>query len=177
VFLCLGTGAIQHIRDRHIYLSLNNDRVRSGRGSGVGQYVPKVPAGLERDVVRELVRDSDPVTAAAAGYLLALLGDPAGLPALVRHWRESARDDGDWVRLVAMAVASLDDDARVPVLEEVYRELTREGSDRRDTSLIRDFYWTIRPLAGPNALRLRKAIRDEIGMGALGSPDNSSDAP
>jgi HEAT repeat protein len=179
VFLCLGSSAIQHIRDRHIYLSLNTDQgiPRRGSGGGVARYVPKVPAGLERDAVRKLAADTDPITAAGAGYLLALLGDPAGLPALVRYWREWARDDGDWVRLVAMAVASLDDDARVPILGEVYRELTRESSDRRDMSLIRDFYWTIRPLAGPNALRLRKAIRDEIGMGALGSPDNSSDAP
>jgi HEAT repeat protein len=173
LFLCIGTRAIQRIRDRHIYLGLgDSDDIPPppGRG-GVKRYVPKVPAGLDRDAVRELVGDPDPATAAAAGYLLAISGDPAGLPALVRHWRESARDDGDWVRLVAMAVASLDDDGRVPVLEEVYRDLTREGPERRDTSLIRDFYWTIRPLAGPNALRLRKVIRDEIGMGALGSPD------
>jgi hypothetical protein len=76
-----------------------------------------------------------------------------------------------------MAVASLDDDARVPILDEVYRELTREGSERRDTSLIRDFYSIIRPMTGPNALRLRKAISDEIGVGALGSPDGSPDVP
>lgn len=181
LFLSVGSGHLPRIRDRHIYLGSAGSDVSfspPGRsGGGVERYVPKKPPGLEADDVRELVRDPDPATAAAAGYLLALLGDPAGLPPLVRHWRESARDDGDWVRLVAMAVASLDDDARVAILDEVYRELTREGSERRDTSLIRDFYWTIRPLTGPNALRLRKVIRDEIGMGALGSPDGSSDPP
>lgn len=32
---------------------------------------------------------------------------------------------------------------------------------------IRDFYWTIRVMDGPNVLRLRKQMRDEVGMANL----------
>ena len=30
-----------------------------------------------------------------------------------------------------------------------------------------EFYWTIRVMEGPNALRLRKRIRQEVGMDRL----------
>ena len=173
-FLSLGAGSLQTLHERHIYLGVGNDTPPRTAG-GTERYVPKVPAGLDRGTLRKLLRDPDPVTAAGAGYLLALLGDATGLPDLVRHWRESARDDGDWVRLVAAAVACLDDDANVPVLEEVYRELAAQDAERRDTTAIRDLYWIVRPMGGPNALRLRKTIRAEIGMGALGTPGSGSD--
>ena len=30
-----------------------------------------------------------------------------------------------------------------------------------------DFYWTIRGIKGPNVLKLRKQMRDELGMAEL----------
>jgi len=62
------------------------------------------------------------------------------------------------VRLVCRAVVALDDDARVPVLEEVYENLSANGLDPKE------FYWTIRALDGPRALRLRRIMRAEHGM-------------
>src|SRR5262249_3422151 len=61
VSLCLGKDAIQHIRDRHISLSVNPDPPAPTRGNDGARPTPKVPPGLDRDVVRELVRDTDPI--------------------------------------------------------------------------------------------------------------------
>ena len=43
--------------------------------------------------------DADPEVAASAGYLLALLGEPDGMPPLLRYWREHAESPSDWDRL------------------------------------------------------------------------------
>ena len=53
-------------------------------------------------------------------------------------------------------------DAFVPLLEEIYHGFPRDEPQR-----VQEFYWTIRALEGPNALRLRKQIRREFGMGNL----------
>jgi HEAT repeat protein len=165
-YLSLGPNALRQLRERHIYLGVS----LPGNPSGKARYVPQVPPGLDKAVLRDRLAERDPVTAAAAGYLLALLKDPAGLPVLIRYWREDARDDTEWGHLVAVAIASLDDDGRVPVLEEMYRGLNPVGGERRDDSAVRDLYWATRPMTGPNALRLRNAIKAEVGQGVLGSP-------
>ena len=36
-----------------------------------------------------------------------------------------------------------------------------------NTSAIRDFYWAIRNMNGPEILALRKRIRDDVGMDNL----------
>ena len=47
----------------------------------------------------------------------------------------------------------------MPVLAEIYKD--------RDRLDVRDFYWTIRGMTGPEILAFRKQIRDEIGMDQL----------
>jgi hypothetical protein len=50
------------------------------------------------------------------------------------------------------------------VLEEIYKKLsaTRNGS-----YYMKSFYWTIRSMHGAEVLKLRKQIRDEVGMDNL----------
>jgi HEAT repeat protein len=179
VYLSLGPNNLRQLRERHIYLSMSVEgRMTPGGNTPKDQLIPKAPKGLDKKVLVERLADPDPVTAAASGYLLALFNDPAGLPALVRYWRDAVKDDADWIRLVATAVAGLDDDTKVPLLEEAYRVLAPAGStERRDDSAIRDLYWTMRHMTGPNARRLRNMIHAEVGTGVLGSPGTDDFAP
>lgn len=165
LFLTIGTDPLRQVA-AGVYL----DRDYSGRAlesSDGSEYIPTVHRGLDAATLRGLLKDPDPVTAAGAGYLLALLGDSAGLPSLVRHWREAARDDWEWGRLVVSAVACIEDDAHVGVVEEVYRSLLSDDGDPKDRSAVKALYWIVRPMGGPNALKLRKTIRREVGMPAL----------
>jgi hypothetical protein len=62
-------------------------------------------------------------------------------------------------RLVYRAIAALNDSSRVSVLVTIYGRL-----DPWEAS---EFYWTIRIMSGRDVLRLRKKIRDEVGMSNL----------
>lgn len=173
-FLTVGTDPLRFLRGHDIHLDVNSDRmIRIGRMSGspdaLKAFVPWVPPGLDLAVLRDLLLDSDPMVAAGAGYLLALRGDSSGIPALTRYWQEHAQSDWDWSwgRLLTTAVVCLDDDAKVPLLEEIYRSMSSDERKYRFEDEVRDFYWIIRPLTGPNALQLRKTIRADVGMSNL----------
>jgi hypothetical protein len=165
LFLTIGTDPLRQVVSG-VYLDRDYS-ARALESSDGSEYIPTVHRGLDVATLRGLLTDTDPVTAAGAGYLLALLGDAAGLPALVRHWREAARDDWEWGRLVVTAVACIEDDAQVGVVEEVYRSLLSDDGDPKDRSAVKALYWIVRPMGGPNALKLRKTIRREVGMPAL----------
>jgi len=114
-------------------------------------------------MVRPLTADKeDQQSAASAAYLLALSGDRSALDTLVAYWRQHGKSDSDWARLVYRAVAAINDDALVPVLEEVYAGMAERGSYYG-----RELYWTIRSMKGPNVLKLRKKMRDELGADVL----------
>ncbi len=49
----------------------------------------------------------------------------------------------------------------MPLLREIYAKV------REDRLNLREFYWTIRVMSGPEILKLRKEIRDEHGMSSL----------
>ncbi len=118
--------------------------------------IPKAPGGLKREHVRPLLEDKDPKTAAYAGYLLALMGQPEGLPPLMDYWRSLGRRDWDDNRLVVRAVAVLNDSTKVAELRKIYGET--------DSWRKRELYWTIRIMTGPEIYALRKQMRDEVGM-------------
>lgn len=159
-FLALGPNAIQQLRGEQIYLVVNNPELLD-RSTPHGQPIaPEVPAGLNAEAVRPLLHDRDPQVSAYAGYLLTLVGDSEGLVPLLHYWRGRERSDDNWLKLVYRAVAALNDDNRVPLLEEIYRILL-------DDYNLREFYWTIRTMSGSNALKLRKQIRAEVGMDRL----------
>jgi HEAT repeat protein len=163
------------------YLALENDaamyflsdrglQLDAGGSMGMSQvpraapdrpFTPERPRDVTAARLQALLAEQDPQEVAAAGYLLTLFGDSAGFDRLVQYWREYAPKDAEWARLICRAVVALDDDARVPLLEEVYENLAAIGLDPKE------FYWTIRALEGPRALRLRRVIRSERGMESL----------
>jgi hypothetical protein len=159
-FLCFGNRGVYELRDT---VQLSTPSISYSDSIGESQpVVIAAPTGLKPEMVRPMLKDTDPSNAACAGYLLCLLGDKSGLGPLVKHWKESNQRDGDWRRLVYRAVAALDDDSLVPVLDDVYQSF---GTDGR--YYVREFYWTVRGMKGPNILKLRKKVRDEVGMDQL----------
>jgi HEAT repeat protein len=153
-YLAGGESALGELNG--IYLSTS-----SSRGS-YGNDLPKVepPAGVKMDDVRGVVNDPNPDTAGYAGYLVVLLGDASGFKPLEAAWRKHGGGDTEWTRLVYRAIAKMNDDTRTPLLEEIY------GTYKTSYEL-REYYWTIRSMKGDNVLKLRKKIRDEVGMDRL----------
>jgi len=154
-YLVRGPESLRELRNR---INLRVESVGTSRQSGQA-IVPEPPAGLQISQILPLVQDSDPATAAEAGYLLALLGDARGLPPLLRYYHGEGKDDSQTQRLVYRAIAVLDDSSQIPVLKKIYVSLQRYE--------VSEFYWTIRIMTGPDILRFRKQIRDEVGMGDL----------
>jgi hypothetical protein len=121
--------------------------------------VPEPPKGVEPGQIRPLINDPDPEIAASAGYLLALMDQPDGMDALLKYWKGQPKKYNQWSRLVYRAVAALDDPKYLPVLKEIYANLEQYE--------VREFYWTIRIMTGPEILKFRKQIRDERGVSEL----------
>ncbi len=152
-----GAGHLGVLRDvLHVGFEIEEMSFSYGEGAPI---LPEPPPGLQVEQVRPLIDDPDPKIAAYAGYLLTLLGEKEGLDPLLRYWRGQDGDDDRVSRLVYRAVAVLDDSRQIIVLEEIY--------DRLDRWEMQDFYWTIRIMSGPEILRFRKRIRDEVGMSNL----------
>jgi hypothetical protein len=121
----------------------------------------EVVKGIKPELLRPYQAASDESTAARASYLMAVLGDPIGMDRLLDHWRRM-KSDSEWNKLVYEAISATDDARYVPILEQIYETFRKEESH-----LMRDFYWSIRTMHGPEILKLRKRIRDEVGMDQL----------
>ena len=162
-----GTYWLNRLSDQLVLPNLNNDddfdrqrfRPRDPRENAVKLIIPKAPDALKPADLEPLANDPDPVIAAQVAYLRALYGEAEGLDVLLRYWREKAKDNPTWQRLVTRAIAVLDDDSKTSVLEEIYRTAYQKAQHS-----VYEFYWTIRIMQGPNALRLRQTIRDEVGV-------------
>jgi HEAT repeat protein len=129
-------------------------------GGGVRAYSRESPGldppvGVTIEMLTPVLADPDDETAAAAGCVAALLGSAEGLPTLVRVWRAHKESD-NWTHSLYRAIAALDDDQNTPLLVEINKQLSTWDK--------RQFYWTIRSMHGPAILKLRKQIRDEVGM-------------
>jgi len=157
----LAEGPDSRLRNGGMYLYFQNPAIQTEVVSSGQPIRVTAPADLKAELLVPLLGDPDPRAAARAAYLLATLKDSAGLDTLIRYWREQARDDHAVRRMVYRAITALNDDSRTAVLEEVYRTYAK------DDYWLRDFYWTIRSMSGPNVLALRKQIRDEVGMESL----------
>lgn len=118
------------------------------------------PKGLDTARLIPLARSADAEIAAYAGYFLALMEDEGSdhLDRLIDHWRASARSDSNWSKMVYRAISARNDGSRADVLGRIFEEL------KSDTWEVREFYWTIRGMTGREVLKLRKQIRDEVGM-------------
>lgn len=126
-----------------------------------GGSISELLTVLTVEQLKPYQNSSDAPTAARVGYLMAMLGDPSGLDRLLDYWRQTKSDD-EWSKFVYEAISAVDDARYVPILEQIYE------SFRKDSPyLIRDFYWSIRTMHGPEILKLRKRIRNEVGMDEL----------
>jgi HEAT repeat protein len=159
-YLALGNQAVCLIR-KGIYLNPMS-AVNEVQYGGVGQIIEvPVPAGLNASIAEKLLTDDDEDVAGCAGYLLTIMGDHRGLASLLRALESHGFQDDDWRALAYRGIAKLDDDSQTPTLQRIYESFAGQ------TWEIRQFYWTIRAMHGPNILKLRKKIRDEIGMQQL----------
>jgi hypothetical protein len=159
LFLTAGPARLHSLRWEELHLSsVEVEEYLRPPGQPI---VPLAPAGVNAELLKPLLQDADSEVAAGAAYLLALLHEPGGLDVLVRYWRQHKRSDETWTRLVYRAASATNDDAQVPLLDEIYRGFAEDDSN------VSEFYWTIRVMEGPQALKLRKRIRDEVGMERL----------
>lgn len=127
---------------------------------------PPLPAGLTPEHVRPLLDSDNETVSLLARYVLAVLGESVDVGPLIARWRkEGSPQYGSlrWDRPVFEALAERNRAADVPVLEEIYEFLHEEHG----TDAVREFYWTIRTMTGPEVLALRKRIRAEVGMDSL----------
>jgi hypothetical protein len=136
--------------------------------------LPAVPEGLTADLLRPLVHTGKSQQRADAGYLLCLLGEAEGLPPLVELWKQEGRNDQELTKMLYRSIAALDDSASVPLLAEIYQLLS--AKDDVVEQEVAAFYWTIRTMTGPEALALRKRIRDEVGIDNLQRSNPFGDA-
>jgi HEAT repeat protein len=132
-----------------------------------GQETPQVkaPAGLKEEMLLPFIQAGGKAPGkegALAGYLLALMGKNDGMDLLIAQWRAHQAEYNQWKQRVYRAIAALNDEKYVPVLEEMYSKW-----DKNTSYEIREFYWTIRAMTGERILALRKKIRDEVGMSNL----------
>jgi HEAT repeat protein len=156
-YLVADRSEMRELRDAIYVFTQDNATVYSSNEP----IVTKPPEGLEAGHVRPLLTHADPLVAARAGYLLAILGDRDGLEPLLRYARKQAQQPYyyGWKQLAVQAIAAADDATQLAYLKEVYGGLESYEVGR--------FYWTIRVMTGPEMLKFRKQIRDEVGMSNL----------
>ncbi len=130
--------------------------------SGAPGAVGVVRLVRQLDQTDALLREA----AALAGFALALLGEAEGLKPLLSYRRTHPGPDEAWNQRAYQAIAQVDDDSQVPVLEQIYAKARSDNASSAHTQRfnIKDLYWTIRVMDGPNARRLRQRIRREVGM-------------
>ncbi len=153
-FLCHGGENLRQLRGHGIYLQSARDY---GMHFSSEPEPIAAPQGLTADMVRPWLQDPDPDVAADVAYLLATLGEPDGLKILIDRWRNDRT--GPYRVPVYRAIAVLDKESEVPILAEIYSGL--------ESHEMRQFYWTLRTMHGPEILKLRKRIREEVGMDNL----------
>jgi hypothetical protein len=157
---------LQSVGDGALTLSADQYAHYGGRGEAVAvgePIVPEPPAGLAVEPLLPLLEADDLRTAAQAGYLVALLGRPEGLPPLLAFWQAKAAADPGWMRMVYRAIVVLNDGSKIGALREIYNRLHNDDN----FSYLPEFYWTIRSMTAPEVLALRKTMRDEVGVEQL----------
>jgi HEAT repeat protein/thioredoxin-like negative regulator of GroEL len=154
-YLARGTESIHMLRSGIWMQSAANEMYLFNESSPISI---DPPTGITEEQVRPLLKDTNPEIGACAGYLLATLGNADGLDQLISVWRNADNAD-PWKRPVYRAIAALNDDSRTPILAEINEKL--DGWQKRE------FYWTIRGMDGPEVKKLRKQIRDTVGMSNL----------
>lgn len=163
-YLSMGPNAVSSVVDNKLALEFHQPEARLSQKWGL-PIIPEAPAGLDPQQLKPLLHSDDPQIAAYAGYLLTLFDDPDGLPVLLDYWNHSGTKDLRWTQLVYRAIAYKNEISQVPLLTSIYEKQIKPERYRYDT--LKEFYWTIRIMTGPDILALRKRIREEYGMNRL----------
>jgi hypothetical protein len=162
-FLTMGAASIASLGDGEFDLESGSYGGSNRYSQGGKPILPEAPEGITVAMLSKWFESGDARTQALAGYLLVLMNEEQGLEPLMRFWANEMPDDRGWTRLTYRAIAYWDDDQHVTVLRSIYQKNPPE----KFAGDIRDFYWTIRIMTGDEALKLRKQIRDDVGMDSL----------
>lgn len=131
------------------------------RGTYGEEKAPKPPKSLTAELLKPLLKSEQGPTAVYAGFLLAVLGDNAGLPVLAKRWRAD-KDDPEIRGLLVQATIGVDDDSQVSTLAEVYESMDKERSWE-----LGGLYEQLKLMSGKNARDLRRRMRKEVGVEKL----------
>ncbi len=159
-YLTLGESGVRSLSNGEFQLPQ-----RGGyRTFGGDETKDDLPKELTAEHLRPFLTSQDDEAVAQAAYLLAMLGEPEGMDRLIARWRKArqSHDGEQWEKLVIEAIAASDEARYVPLIEEIYRAMTGERAYE-----VRSLYWNIRSMHGTEILKLRKKIRDEVGMDQL----------
>jgi HEAT repeat protein/thiol-disulfide isomerase/thioredoxin len=138
-------------------------RRRDPAATAENPFDPAKPEGLTVEHLEPLAGSTDPGDEALVTYFRVLLDASTDIQPLVRLW-EKAPDNDQVRRLLVRAIAYLDDPALTPILDRVFAEMMKDSSEWSRESAIKDFYWTIRIMNGPEIAVFRKRVRDESGI-------------
>ncbi len=158
-YLAKGEQTLARMQTAPIWLNFVESSFYSS-GFGPGAQAPKPPAELDSGLLSPFLADPDNTTSSYAAYLLAQIKDPRGLDILIARWQKQ-RTSEELRELVYEAISFLNSEDHVHILEDIYATF---AADRWRVS---QFYWTIRSMTGDQVLRLRKKIRDDVGMDQL----------
>ncbi len=141
-------------------VGLNIKRTHSYYGSHEYAKIPVLPPGLSADKIRPFLKSKSAEVSTFAAFLLVALKDQSAWIPLFSRWNSApASEKHTNVDLVYSAIALLNRDDLVSILEDIWED--------RETYHLQNypqpFYWTIRAMDGPRALALRKRIRTEAG--------------
>ena len=158
-YLAKGAQTLARMQTAPIWLTFVERSFFSSRFGSRAQ-APKPRAELDSSLLSPFLADPDDTTSSYAAYLLAQIKDPRGLDTLIARWQKQ-RTSEESRELVYEAISFLNSEDHVHILEDIYATFT---ADRWRVS---PFYWTIRSMTGDRVLRLRKKIRDDVGMDQL----------
>lgn len=126
--------------------------------------VASVSSLVDADTLLPLLDHPDSDVVARATYTLIVLGEDVDLGPLERQARREGIDPylGGTTDLLVKAIAFRNHDDDTAIIEEIY-----ESMNKANSYLIRELYWKIRIMSGPQALQLRQRIRQEVGTSKL----------
>ena len=143
----------------HSYQSFGNS---STRKAGTAKVFDS-PKGLTEEMLEFKSIQLGEEAKAYAAYFRSLLDEKADLTPLTDYYNQNT-ENRQTNQLVVRSIAATNDDDLVPIIEKIYDFNRNENDNDSDHA---DLYWTIRPMDGPNALELRKRIRDAEGINTL----------
>ncbi len=156
------SSAVVHVGDKPVWVNFLVVPHFDEAWAKTAWTPPKLPQKLGPELLRPFLEGEDPELKAGASYLLALLGDGAGLPNLIEAWR-SAGDDYQIRLMLSRAISALGDDHNTKYVSEMYETMSEDEKQSFGVQL----YWTIRRIQGPDAERLRRTMRKDLGTSLM----------